>query len=105
MRRPGGYSILLDPGQREPVAERDTITCGHCQAIVTTKPGSAATVYLLFDPQTWRWHEAMGAFCRTCMRPVCLRCHHKGTCTTWERMLEQMEAKAGWWRRFLHLGG
>ena len=90
MRRPGGYAQIVDPDR--PLFERDTITCGHCQRIVFIKPGSGATVYLLLHRDGSVTEEA-GAFCRVCMRPVCLSCHDQGTCTPFERQIAQMEAR------------
>lgn len=92
MRRPGGYAVVVDPDR--PLVERDTIGCGHCQAIVFVKPGTGATTYLIFEPQTWRWREEPGAFCRVCMRPICLACHGVGRCTPWERRMARAEARA-----------
>lgn len=104
MRAPQGYSIVVDPDLPVPT-ERDNISCGHCQRIVFVKANSACTVYLIWDPPAQQWREEPGAFCRVCMRPICLRCHELGRCTPWERMLERMEARRGWWRQFLRLGG
>lgn len=83
-----------------PIVERDTLTCRHCQAIVFTKPGSAATVYLVTQRDGTVKEEA-GAFCRCCMGPVCLRCDALGRCLPWERQLERSEARA----RFLRSVG
>lgn len=88
MRRPLGYAQIVDPDR--PLLERDTITCGHCSAIVFVKPGSASTVYVI-PHRDGRTTEEAGAFCRVCMRPVCLRCHDHGTCRPLERWLEQQE--------------
>ena len=93
MRNPGGYGVTMDPGSDRPLNETDTIVCGHCQRIVRVKPGTGATVYLIFDQTAWQWKEEPGAACRCCMRPICLPCCDKGTCTPWERQLEAMEAK------------
>ena len=89
MRTPQGYATLI--GDRG-LSEWDTITCAHCQRIVAVKPGTAATVYLL-TTLDGRTIEEMGACCRVCMGAVCLKCHAVGTCTPWERKLEQMEAR------------
>jgi hypothetical protein len=90
MLRPQGYVTLAAPDA--PLVERDTITCGHCQRIIFTKPGSVATTYLLpgrlpSDP----WREEPGAGCRVCMRAICLHCHDQGRCTPFERRIEAME--------------
>jgi hypothetical protein len=84
----GGYFQIVGPG----ACEADTITCRHCQHIVAVKPGSATTVYLI-PHRDGRWTEEPGAFCRSCMGPICLRCHDAGTCTPFERKLEAMEAR------------
>lgn len=92
-----GYLTVADPDA--PLLERDTITCGHCQRIVLVKPGTAATVYLIpVQPVpgrivTGHYHEEPGAFCRQCMRAVCLHCHDVGTCRTWEQLLESLESR------------
>ena len=99
MLRPGGYLTIVDPGH--PTVEQDTCGCGHCSRILLTKAGSASTVYLLPTATPGQYTEEPGAFCRVCMRPVCLPCHDKGTCTPWERQLEISERRA----RFLHAVG
>lgn len=100
MYRPQGYAIVLDPDQ--PTVERDTITCGHCQRIVFVKPGTGATIYLILTRESLgTYREVPGAFCRVCMRAVCLSCHRAGHCTPWERMLEESEARD----RFLRAAG
>lgn len=93
MRRPQGFAVTSDPGSDRPLREEDTITCGHCQQLVFIRPGTGATVYRIFDEILWRWIEVPGAFCRTCMRAVCLTCHARGGCLPWEKMIERMEAK------------
>lgn len=94
MRRTQGYAVISGPGG---VVERDTITCAHCQHVVTVKPGTALTVYLLTDRQGMT-REEPGAFCRVCMAPICLRCHDRGGCTPWEQTMERMEARERLWR-------
>lgn len=91
MRKPQGYGIWVGDG---PAQEADSITCGHCNRVVFVKPGTGATVYLVFgvDPRLPP-HEEAGAFCRVCMRAVCLACHAIGTCTPFERRLEVAEAR------------
>jgi len=92
MLRPGGYSVLNDPDR--PLAEADTITCGHCQRVVFIKPGLGATVYLIYSPTTGLWTEEAGAGCHVCGSPVCLSCHDKRTCTPWEKQMEAQEQRA-----------
>lgn len=101
MRNAHGYGVITAPGV---TCEYDTLTCGHCNAIVFTKPGSASTTYLLpgrLPDQPWR--EEPGAGCRVCMRAICLRCCAEGRCTPLEARIEAMEGK----RRLLQvvLGG
>lgn len=101
MPKPNGYGVYV--GLAGEQAEVDTITCGHCQFVIFLKPGSAGTVYLIYnstDPRIPPLEEA-GAFCRVCMRPVCLVCDRHGKCTPFERMLEQSEARD----RFLRSAG
>lgn len=90
MRRPQGYLVVAAPDA--PALERDTIQCGHCQKIVAVKPGTASTVYMI-PRRDGSFKEEPGAFCRVCMRPVCLPCHDIGTCTPFERQLERLEAR------------
>lgn len=94
-----GYAQMFDPDTR--VVEHDTATCGHCQRVIFTKPGSAATVYLILDRRTLQYRDEAGAFCRVCMRPVCLACHAHGGCRPWEAMIEKAESR----ERFLRSAG
>jgi hypothetical protein len=97
MLRPQGYVTVTD----DRMVERDSITCGHCNQIVIVKPGSAATTYIIqtlhIDPITRHPtivnQEEPGAFCRNCMRAICLTCHDAGVCTPLMRRIEQMEAR------------
>jgi hypothetical protein len=91
VRTPTGYAVVVEPDR--PTVERDTCTCGHCQRVIFVKPHTAATVYLILDRRTLTWREEPGAFCRICMRPVCLACHARGGCTPWERQLDAAEAR------------
>lgn len=97
MLRPQGFVQIFSD---RPTVERDTITCGHCQAVIFVKPASAATVYLVPQIQGPDKEEP-GAACRVCMRAVCLRCCAIGTCTPWERRLERAESRD----RFLRSAG
>lgn len=94
LRSPGGYAVIVDPDQ---TIERDTISCGHCGQIIFVKPGTVNTVYLITHRDS-RVTEEPGAFCRVCMKSVCLRCDDIGTCTPLEVWLERQEA-AGRLRR------
>lgn len=90
-RQVSGYATVVDPDA--PILERDTITCFHCQRVIWVKPGSVATVYLIFDRLAWRWTEVPGAFCVRCMHPICPACGDLGRCTPWEQQLEVSEAR------------
>jgi hypothetical protein len=94
-----GYATTFDPDTR--MQEHDTTTCGHCQRVIFTKPHTASTVYLVLDRPSLTWREEAGAFCRVCMRPVCLACHAHGGCRPWEAMIERAESR----ERFLQSAG
>jgi len=68
-----GYISIVGP--ERPTIEIDTATCCHCNTVFTLEPR-----------QTPPW-------CRSCMKPVCERCHAIGTCRPLERWLERVEAK------------
>jgi hypothetical protein len=89
MLRPQGYVTIVSP---EHHVERDSITCGHCNRIVLVKPGGASTVYLLPQVQGPDKEEP-GAFCRQCMRAICLACCDAGVCVPLMRRIEEMEAR------------
>lgn len=89
MRRAQGYATITEPARR--LVEYDTAQCGHCQRILFTKPGTASTIYLIPLGTPGQFRLEPGAFCRVCMRPVCLPCHADGRCTPWERRLELAE--------------
>jgi hypothetical protein len=91
MLRAHGYAQIIDPDR--PLFERDTIACSHCGKTVFVKPGSATTVYLIQRPNG-SWFEEPGAFCRLCMRPVCLPCCDADHCLPLDRWLEFVEARA-----------
>lgn len=93
MLRPGGYAIWADPVSPSRPVERDTVTCAHCDRIIFTKPGSVSTTYLIPDLAGGPDREVPGAGCFVCMRPVCLRCHARGTCTPLEKRLAAMEGR------------
>jgi hypothetical protein len=85
-----GYATIVDPDHS--TIKYDTVQCGHCDAVIYLKPGSGITVYMIVH-RDGRWTEEMGAFCRVCMRPVCLQCHDIGACLPFEKQLERMEGK------------
>jgi hypothetical protein len=84
-----GYATIVDPDA--PLLERDTCCCGHCQRVIFLAPGAGITRYLIRQPSGEIKEEA-GAFCRCCMRPVCLRCHAVGSCRPFEQLIEKLEA-------------
>lgn len=92
-RRPAGYATIAAPDT--PLIEYDTARCCHCGRVIFLKPGTASTVYLVLAWDTlrrlYRWLEEMGAWCARCDQPVCLSCHEIGTCTPFERWLDQQE--------------
>lgn len=67
--------MWVDPDA--PLLERDTFTCAHCNGIVIVEPAKPP--------------EAMGGFCRMCMKCICPACDAVGTCTPFERKLEEVE--------------
>ena len=91
MRNPGGYAVIVDPTQ--PLVEYDTVSCCHCGKVIFVKPGTASTVFLIWNNLARLWQEEPGASCYHCMKPVCLRCHDLGTCLPLERWLEQQEGR------------
>lgn len=104
MLRPHGYITISDPDQPQCI-EADSVQCGHCQQVIRVKPGSASTVYLVESLETWVHpqhgpghrivqKEEAGAFCRVCMRPICLQCCDLGRCTPWEQKIDAMESKS-----------
>lgn len=97
MRRPDGYATILDPDA--PLIERDTAQCAHCGCIITTKPGTLSTVYLISTITPTGLivtEEVPGAGCWHCDAPVCLACHALGTCLPLERRLAQLERTPAW---------
>lgn len=88
MLKPGGYLISTDPdptksqGQTA-VVEKDTITCGHCNAVVIVPAMCAA-------------HEMTYALCWGCRRNICLKCDAERArtlkCDVIEDKLERWEA-------------
>lgn len=75
--KPQGYACISDP--EEGVRECDTMTCAHCNRVTHIKP-------------TMR-PEDMGGFCRMCMKPICVKCTDEGSCTPFEKRLEEIEER------------
>lgn len=94
MLNPKGVGTWIDPAADRPLEERDSTNCGHCDRVIFVKAGTVATIYLITH-RDGRVTEEPGAFCRCCMRPVCLRCHEIGSCTPFERWLEAKERVSG----------
>lgn len=96
MLRPQGYLTITD----DRTMEADTVSCSHCNQIVRVKPGTGSTMYLTdrleVDPLTRKptivTKEETGAFCRCCMKPICLKCD-TGECTPLLKKIEQQEAR------------
>ena len=93
MKRVAGYGAWVDRESGKVIQEMDTCKCVHCQAHIFVKPGSALTVYLIPDPlHLGAFTEEPGAWCRNCVGPVCLRCHHIGICDPYMRQIERSES-------------
>lgn len=77
MRNASGYAVLSSPtGHKH---EADTFTCAHCNKIVMVQPKC--------DPAD------LGGFCKQCTKLVCPECYGIGSCTPWEKQMEEMEAR------------
>lgn len=85
LARGTGYEIIVDPVNG--TKEADTITCFHCQRIVSIGGGVDIA-------------EVTGG-CYTCGKFICLPCVDLGVCTPWEKTMERMEARD----RFLRSAG
>ena len=72
-----GYALTVEPGKSD--IEEDTLTCAHCNSVVFLKA---------------RQNPAdAGGFCRLCYRNVCGPCADLGSCTPFEKKLEEMESR------------
>lgn len=88
-----GYATIIDPDRPMPI-EYDTKQCGHCQKVLFVKAGSGGAIYLIPSrDRVGEFLEEAGAFCRVCMRPICLPCHDHGNCRPFEKMLEASESR------------
>jgi hypothetical protein len=72
VRNPHGYAVWT--GGDGPDLEMDSVTCVHCNTVVFVKTDLSNI-----------------GFCTKCMDQLCGACADKGTCTPWEKRLEQME--------------
>jgi hypothetical protein len=71
--RATGYATWTGDG---PVVEADTYRCWHCGNVEFLKP-----------------KEPPAGHCLMCQRPICARCAAQGSCTPFEKQLDQMEAR------------
>lgn len=86
MLRPHGYATVTSNDDGRLLSERDTLSCGHCNAWFApdkNKPGTE------------------GGFCLKCMAPTCDRCLARGTCTPFMKKLEAVEKRAVFVRSML----
>jgi len=87
MRNPQGCAFFCEPaGTRE----IDTFTCCHCNRVVHV-PASQPL-------------EAVGDFCRQCMKLICERCAGR-PCVPFLKKLERMEQRYHARRQFEILAG
>ena len=91
-RRVDGYGAWADRTSGKVVQEMDSVQCCHCQRHIFVKPGTSCTVYLIPDrTNIGQYTEEPGAWCRNCMKPVCLPCHDLGVCDPYLKKLERSE--------------
>lgn len=76
MRREGGYATITS---EEGVKECSTFTCSHCSRIVH--------VPVRANP------DALGGWCRMCMKAICPKCVATGKCDPFLKKLEREEAR------------
>lgn len=90
MLKPKGYATIIDP--YAPMLKYDTASCAHCHGVIFVKPNTLSRVYLIsVAPGVWK--EEDGASCYKCgpEKPICLSCCEKGTCTPFEKWLDEIE--------------
>lgn len=84
MRNAGGYAVMTNADGSK--VERDTITCFHCNRLVT--------VNSRMDPAQQTAHRVIEAEkCRMCMRHICPVCVGKLECKPFEKKLDAYEAR------------
>ncbi len=92
MRNPGGYNVIVAPGER--AIEHDVTKCVHCQFQMMTRPkpngGPPQMMVFANDGTSFRWAD-MG-FCRNCWGSICVRKACQDNCKHWEAQLEIEEA-------------
>ena len=79
-RRSRGYARIFDPALAKPI-ERDTMTCGHCNAVVHMHDLNGTPL------------SGVLVHCHGCDRHVCVRCAETPKCVPLEKRLEAMEAR------------
>lgn len=90
MLKPGGYSIITDPGAR-PV-EHDTFSCAHCGFITFTKAGWGPMQVAVIRKDGSMYMKDV-AKCFKCDEYVCPRCEG-GECMPKMKRIEQEEKAA-----------
>jgi hypothetical protein len=83
--REGGYLVVTREDGH--VREYKTTTCSHCLHITVIRPG-----------------EDLGGFCTLCMRNICGPCADLGSCTPFEKKVEQQEREYDRNRMWASLG-
>ncbi len=76
--RTQGAILICDPDSGN--SQIRTFTCIHCNRVVQVAHGASP--------------DKCGGFCFRCDAPTCLPCAKQGTCTPFEKKIDQMEAKA-----------
>ena len=77
MRKPGGFTFLLDGDGR--LTEGESFTCRHCQRITWVKPHE--------NP------EDIGGLCKVCMGLICAPCLDK-PCLPFEEEFQRMQRRS-----------
>jgi hypothetical protein len=93
MRKPDGYSIIIDPGGNNFVQEFDNVTCIHCGQISMTRSGTTGKLECLVFRADGAHHMREAGFCRNCYHHICPRCDGK-PCVNRFRKLDGEEAAA-----------
>lgn len=77
-RRPGGFAQLVDPDLPGGHLDADTITCGHCNAVVAVADRIAGGI-------------PAGGGCYQCGAAICGPCTDLGVCSPFEAWLDATE--------------
>jgi hypothetical protein len=72
------HGFIVESGPLGSV-EYESFTCFHCQAIVKVPHRAKG--------------EDIGGLCKVCMRLICRECVGVGSCTPWQKQMEQSEAR------------